>query len=329
MTIIKQENGSYLVDVRPQGRNGKRIRKKFPTKHEALRFEKYILATEHNKAWLEKPTNRQPLRELIDLWWKHHGQTLKSGRGNYLKLLNLAAALGEPRADQVTKALFAHYRTQQLEKGNKPATINRTHQLLSGVFTVLIKNGVYHAPHPLKNLPKLKSRAPEMAFLSQEEIALLLTLLQAENDTLNVVRLCLATGARWSEAAGLTREHVIRYKVTFNNTKNGGHRTVPISEALYHAITRSEGRLLFPTANYALVRQHLKDIVPDLPDGQAVHVLRHTFASHFMMEGGNILTLQKILGHSTITQTMTYAHFSPDYLQDAVRFNPLKDHALT
>ena len=35
-----------------------------------------------------------------------------------------------------------------------------------------------------------------------------------------------------------------------------------------------------------------------LPRGQLTHVLRHTFASHFMMNGGNILVLQKILGHS-------------------------------
>ncbi|EJN3875841.1 site-specific integrase, partial [Escherichia coli] len=36
-------------------------------------------------------------------------------------------------------------------------------------------------------------------------------------------------------------------------------------------------------------------------------------------------TLQRILGHSTIQQTMTYAHFAPDYLQDAVRFNPVAE----
>lgn len=55
-----------------------------------------------------------------------------------------------------------------------------------------------------------------------------------------------------------------------------------------------------------------------------VHVQRHTFATHFMVNGGNILVLQRILGHSTIQQTMTYAHFAPDFLQDAVRFIPLK-----
>lgn len=60
-----------------------------------------------------------------------------------------------------------------------------------------------------------------------------------------------------------------------------------------------------------------------LPDGQMTHVLRHTFASHFMMNGGNILTLQRILGHANVTMTMRYAHLSPDHLQEAKALNPL------
>ncbi|SQN80510.1 Mu prophage; Tail fiber protein [Escherichia coli] len=59
--------------------------------------------------------------------------------------------------------------------------------------------------------------------------------------------------------------------------------------------------------------------------GHGTHVMRHTFATHFMMNGGNIVTLQRILGHATIQQTMTYAHFSPDFLQDAINFNPLAE----
>jgi integrase len=46
------------------------------------------------------------------------------------------------------------------------------------------------------------------------------------------------------------------------------------------------------------------------------HLLRHTFASHYVMAGGNILALQKILGHSTVQMTMIYAHLAPDFLGD-------------
>ncbi len=58
-----------------------------------------------------------------------------------------------------------------------------------------------------------------------------------------------------------------------------------------------------------------------LPAGQSTHVLRHTFASHFMMNGGNILVLQRIFGRTDIKMTMRYAHFAPDHLEDAVRLN--------
>jgi len=60
-----------------------------------------------------------------------------------------------------------------------------------------------------------------------------------------------------------------------------------------------------------------------LPAGQASHALRHTFASHFVMQGGNILVLQRILGHSTINMTMRYAHLAPGHFQEAVTLSPV------
>jgi site-specific recombinase XerD len=45
------------------------------------------------------------------------------------------------------------------------------------------------------------------------------------------------------------------------------------------------------------------------------HDLRHTFASHWVMNGGDIFKLQKILGHKSIQKTMRYAHLSPTAFQ--------------
>ncbi|MGI3131762.1 tyrosine-type recombinase/integrase, partial [Halopseudomonas pachastrellae] len=53
------------------------------------------------------------------------------------------------------------------------------------------------------------------------------------------------------------------------------------------------------------------------------HILRHTFASHFMMAGGDILTLQRILGHGDIKMTMRYSHLSPEHLVSALNLSPL------
>nr|WP_275668052.1 tyrosine-type recombinase/integrase [Photobacterium phosphoreum] len=67
----------------------------------------------------------------------------------------------------------------------------------------------------------------------------------------------------------------------------------------------------------------IKKLFPHFPHSQATHVLRHTFASHFMMNGGNLLVLRQILGHSSVNQTMVYAHLSPTHLEDAVSKNLL------
>ncbi|AGI23147.1 bacteriophage integrase [Pseudomonas sp. ATCC 13867] len=56
-----------------------------------------------------------------------------------------------------------------------------------------------------------------------------------------------------------------------------------------------------------------------LPRGQASHMLRQTFASHFIMNGRHIVTLQHILGHASLSMTMRYAHLSHrDHLAEAV-----------
>ena len=42
-----------------------------------------------------------------------------------------------------------------------------------------------------------------------------------------------------------------------------------------------------------------------------------------MINGGNILTLQRVLGHASLTMTMRYAHLAPDHLQEVLNLNPL------
>ncbi len=323
MSIKKLDDGRYEVDVRPQGSEGRRIRRKFNTKGEAQIYERHVLVNYHNKEWLEKPADRRKLTDLLELWWLYHGKHHNRGlieKGRLSAIMIKFAEIGVTRADQITKKAITDYRVKMMNEGLKPASVNRHQAIFSGMFTKLIDANEYHSDHPFRGVKKLKEAEPEMAFLSTEEITQLLDMLEGDNR--NAVLLCLATGGRWSEVADLKAEHIINCMLTFMKTKNGRRRTIPLSEGLVKMVKkRSTGKLFTP--NYDTVRNTLRTMKPDLPAGQAVHVLRHTFATHFMMNGGNIITLQRILGHSTVQQTMVYAHFAPDFLQDAVSLNPL------
>ncbi|EEY5886618.1 TPA: tyrosine-type recombinase/integrase [Escherichia fergusonii] len=323
MSIKKLDDGRYEVDVRPQGADGKRIRRKFKTKGEAQAFERHVLVNYHNKEWLEKPADRRTLTELLGRWWIYHGKSHERGdieRGRLTTIIAKFAEMGVSRADQLTKKTITDYRVVMMNDGLKPASVNRHLAIMSGMFTKLIDAGEYHSHNPFREVKRLREAVTEMAFLSSEEITRLLSIL--DGDELNATLVCLSTGGRWSEVSNLKAEHIINQMVTFMKTKNGKRRTIPVSQDLIKRIkTKNSGRLF--NASYYKVRNALREVKPDLPDGQAVHVLRHTFATHFIMNGGNIITLQRILGHSNIQQTMTYAHFAPDFLQDAVTLNPV------
>lgn len=138
--------------------------------------------------------------------------------------------------------------------------------------------------------------------------------------------LCLSTGARWSEAEEIRTTQIQKGILQFALTKSGKNRAVPIDDGLHQELRQiadaSETNRLFKYSTSAF-RDAIERSGIKLPEGQLTHILRHTFASHFMMNGGNILTLQRILGHSSLAMTMKYAHLAPDHLQEAVKLNPL------
>ncbi|WP_051869195.1 tyrosine-type recombinase/integrase [Xenorhabdus bovienii] len=261
------------------------------------------------------------MQELLELWWIYHGVTLKNAKIEHRQLKNTIADLGNPAINRLNKLRLLEYRGERLKNDVSAATINRDLYRLSGMLSALQKLEFFNSDNPIKGLPTLKEKRAEMTFLSHEEIKYLLGALSGDYKL--VALLCLSTGARWSEAATLKSEQVINGRVTFLETKNGKSRTVPISDELEKLLKTKTSGLLFKVI-YNTFRAKMRVIKPDLPHGQATHVLRHTFASHFMMNGGNIVALQQILGHANIQQTMTYAHLSPDYMQFAITLNPLK-----
>ncbi|WGL95601.1 phage integrase [Arsenophonus nasoniae] len=321
MTIKALEGGRYKVDIRPQGRTGRRVQRIFNKKADAIAFERNVMLTANNQEWKAHVRDYRPLSEIFKIWWNYKGRNLTWGNNRKATIKRIIKHMGDPAIYQMTTKFINTYRSDRLHNGIKASTINRELALLMGVFTTLKQLGEFPGNNPIKGIRRLKEKKAEMAYLTSNDIKKLLA--SVSGDYKRITILCLSTGARWGEATKLRAEHALYGRVTFTETKNGKHRTVPISDEAMKAIKTKESGLLFDV-DYTVYRRILKEVKPDLPLGQAVHVLRHSFAAHFMMNGGNILTLQKIMGHASIQQTMVYAHLAPDYLKEAITFNPLQ-----
>lgn len=331
---IKQTKDGWKVDFRAGGANGKRYRKTCRTKAEAERYQKFVeaqlIAT--GKPWNDKPADTRRLSELIEIWYHHFGQHKKYNKPRLKKMQKLCGAVGDPIAAKLTKAEFSEYRSTRISGGTSPVTLNTEFNYLSAIYTELESIGEIDYEYPLKGLKYMKTPEREMQFLTLEQIdELLRALANAQTDAHTVAQICLSIGSRWGEAESLTVSQVRdnRIHLIGTNTKNKKSRSIPIDENLYHQLKR---RTLGKGQNERLFNDCMADFYEVLkttsivlPTGQKSHVLRHTFATHFMMNGGNILTLQKILDHKDIKETLKYAHFAPDHFQDAVKFNPLKN----
>ncbi|MGI9888094.1 phage integrase [Vibrio chagasii] len=337
MTVRKLDEGNkklWMCECYPQGRNGKRIRKRFATKGEALAFEKFTMQEVDDKPWLGDKVDRKSLLDMIDLWQERHGQSLAHSKYTYNKLKVIGLAMGDPLYDKLTSSMFTEYRTRRLAgevadlQGKKAKvtfrTCNNEQDLLNAVIVELKRMGEWKGENPLQQVRQFRLHEQEMEFLTIEEMQHLIAKAEAHEfhgDLHKVIKLCLATGGRFKESATLTGAQLTKYKVTFTKTKGKKNRSVPISPELYDIIYKEGSGPLF-SIGYSTMYRFIVKHIPRLSQ-QAAHVLRHTFASYYMMNGGNIIALQRILGHSDIKQTMRYAHLAPDHLEDVVTKNPL------
>ncbi|MGY6275783.1 tyrosine-type recombinase/integrase [Methylomonas sp. MgM2] len=110
--------------------------------------------------------------------------------------------------------------------------------------------------------------------------------------------------------------------VYFAGTKSGKNRAVPIPEALERDLVKQLGRNGAFSDPIKAFGNAIERAKVTLPRSQSSHILRQTFASHFMMNGCNILTLQKILGRHSLNMTIRYTHLAPEHLEEAKLFSP-------
>jgi site-specific recombinase XerD len=318
--MITKDGNKWKLDFRPEGSTGRRIIRLFNTKGEALYFQRQTLA---EKQAIERSDNRT-LTDLINTWYDLHGQSLKSAQDTKNRLLKLTIALDNPIASSVNPEILAQYRKNRLEQGVNPATLNRELVTLKAVYRELKRLSVINYNSAILDVRKLRETKTELSYLTREQLTKLIHQInQSKNDSLPyVVKICLATGARWSEAEKLTHNNCINQGFQFVDTKNGQSRFIPVDDHIFLEVQNRLKQHDFKSC-YSAFRSAFDRSGLIVPTGQLAHILRHTFASHFVMNGGNIIALQKILGHSSLNITMRYSHLAPDYLIQAVQLNPL------
>ncbi|WP_353389577.1 phage integrase [Halopseudomonas sabulinigri] len=299
-----------------------RVRKYgFATKSAAVRYEQDYLA---QRSATGRPLDDR-LSDLVRLWHRLHGCMLKDEKARLARTLAVVERLGDPVACDFNALAWSHYRSTRLQKVS-PHTVNHEQRYLSAVFSELIRLGAWAGTNPLSAVRQIRTDQVELTFLSLPQLQHLLEECKASqnNHCYPVALICASTGCRWNEAESLTRSCVYAGKVHFHKTKNSRSRAVPISAEVEKLILQNAlpgGGRLFVSCR-ASFRGAYERCGFDTP-GQLTHILRHTFASHFMMGGGDILTLQRILGHSDIKMTMRYSHLSPEHLISALSLSPL------
>lgn len=329
MTVSKQENWKWLCQIDRKGL--KRVRRTFDSKKEAELFEReYLFHAQKIKKTVNDP---RTLVELIDLWYHAHGINLANPKKLYNSMVEAAMRMGNPVAEAVTPELFINYRFQRTQSDKKAVskkTMNNIHGYISAMYNLLKKLKMIDYANPIGDVDTLRIQEKQMSYLTLDQISHLLDSISSKcvnESTWFVANICLRTGARWGEAERLRKKQLHNGRITFVNTKSKKVRTIPVDKAFYKeltmfASTKQPEERIFTNCIGSFRRAMLRTGIT-LPKGQNTHVLRHSFASHFIMKGGNILTLQRILGHSDIKMTMRYAHLAPNHFADAITLNPL------
>ncbi len=227
-----------------------------------------------------------------------------------------------------------------LEKGYRPKGVNNIIQSLKALFSDAEKKNIIRS-NQFKNYENLKVPKLPPHFWSHMEIRQFLQGSMHE-PLYPLFVIALNTGMRRGELAGLCWDRidfqrnmieVSRILDRFglrSTTKTGIARHVPMNEivkaTLLDLSKTSKSKFVFShESGEALDAHHLyRDFTKAQKKAEMdkiirFHDLRHCFASHFMMNGGNLYDLQKILGHTQYEMTQIYAHLSPEHLAQATQ----------
>lgn len=289
----------------------------------------------------EKDTKWKDAADNAAKWWKDAvtKKEITQSTADFYKF-NMVP-LNEYFADKslltISKTDVLDYQVDRVEAGLKNATINHELTTLRRVYSLHLDRTTsdesprLFARHTdLSRIPKLEKSKEKARFLTADEAKALLAACTP------VVRMAvmigLNTGLRKSNVLNLTWKHIDQKArlITLPGTmmKNRKPHTVDIPLQLVEDLkewrkTQRLSNFVFPDHageepaltirndfEKAVAVAELKDVT--------FHTMRHTFASQWLMNGGDLTTLSEVLAHSSIQITKDlYGHLSREHKRKA------------
>ena len=254
---------------------------------------------------------------------------------------HLGVPLSLDGANALAVSDFRSYLSKRRSDGISGTSLGRALSALRSFFRYLDKNNLAsnQAIRSVKR-PKTphavpKPLSPEAALASIDMVDALQVLPWIAARDTSILTLLYGCGLRISEALGLQRGDVpFRDSIRIVG-KGNKERVVPVLPvvaesveayvALCPFVMTADGPLFVGMRgrrlNAGVVQRQMRQvrIALGLPNTATPHALRHSFATHLLSSGGDLRSIQELLGHASLSTTQRYTEVDTDHLQRIYR----------
>lgn len=224
------------------------------------------------------------------------------------------------------------YLLAQKKRGMSTATRSRSVYVLRSFYNYLIKNDLVEK-NLAARLEPVKVKQEERDFLTEEEFENLVEVIE-QPVIKTVVETMFYTGGRISEVLSLKLQDVDLAERTIHiiEGKGGKDRDIPINDKLHKTllnylinIREADSENFFALKRTGSVSgSYVNRVINEaaekigLDKNISSHVLRHSFSTNLLEKGASVVSIQKLLGHASLSVTTRYLHQDKSKLSDAV-----------
>lgn len=244
--------------------------------------------------------------------------------------------IGNKQIENITKVDIKKVINSVIDLGRSNSTGNSVQSLISAIINHNIKQHDLKIINPCMSVPKLKADNTRNRYLTTDEINQLKDEVKENFFVMIFVDFALSTGGRLETILHIQKKDIdlANRTINLNNLKTNRRYTGFLQDELIELIKEhlsklnandyvvTQKGLQDKKADHKQIHRRLKPILDrlfnkglqddDITNRAVIHTLRHTFASHLAINGTPIFTIQKLLDHSDIKQTLRYAKLAPD-----------------